>query len=369
MVHTDGGSDEQNASLDLLYEVGKRVGAATSLSRLVSQIIQMTQATLRASASSLLLFDEAKQKLLFEVVEGDADETLKRIRLDSDSGIAGWVARHGRPLIVNDVTKDARFNRRIDATTGFVTKSIMCVPLKVRKEVIGVIEVLNKIDGTAFDERDLQAVASVASTAAIEIENNRLHQSVVDGYKGTIKSLATAIDAKDPYTCGHSQRVTAYALLGGNIVSLPRKQLDDLEHAGILHDIGKIGIPDIILRKAASLTDEEWRIIHQHSRIGANILRDVPFLLEARNLVLHHHERYDGKGYPDGLNGNDIPMGARLLAVADTFDTMTTDRAYRGALPVEQALNELERCSGTQFCPLAVEAFVSGFLKHQRGPD
>jgi len=193
------------------------------------------------------------------------------------------------------------------------------------------------------------------------IENSRLNQKVTEGYKSTIKALAASIDAKDHYTRGHSQRVTEFALLGASSLPMSSEELEILEYAGILHDIGKIGIPDSILRKPGPLTQEEWEIIRQHPEIGANIIEDIPFLEEARNLAMHHHERYDGGGYPQGLAGENIPLGSRLLAVADTFDAMTTDRAYRKALTTDDALNELRKVCGMQLCPVAVEAFISGF--------
>ncbi|MFC1928499.1 CHASE2 domain-containing protein [Chloroflexota bacterium] len=205
-------------------------------------------------------------------------------------------------------------------------------------------------------------VSSVLTqNATTTIENAKLSRKVVDGYKSTIRALAASIDAKDPYTHGHSQRVTEYALLAAIRLSMSHQELEILEYAGILHDIGKIGIPDRILSKPHPLTSEEWSIICLHPVIGANIMKDIPFLEEAREFVLHHHEKYDGTGYPDGLTGNDIPLGARLLSVADSFDSMTSDRAYRAAISESDAVNELRKCSGTQFCPIAVEAFVSVF--------
>jgi HD-GYP domain-containing protein (c-di-GMP phosphodiesterase class II) len=229
--------------------------------------------------------------------------------------------------------------------------------------VIGVLEVLNKLDGSDFTEQDLETLVSVASSAAIAIENSRLQQSVIDGCKSTIRALAATIDAKDPYTCGHSQRVVEYALLGGTSLSLSREELGVIEYAGILHDVGKIGIPDYILTKPGQLTDEEYRIMRKHPIISANIIDAVPFLEAAKKLILHHHERYDGLGYPDGLEGDDVPIGAYLLAVADTFDAITTDRPYRAALSVQHAIDELHRSSGTQLCPIAVDAFVSAIKR------
>ncbi len=203
----------------------------------------------------------------------------------------------------------------------------------------------------------------LTQNAFTTIENARLHQKVTDGYKSTIKALAASIDAKDPYTHGHSQRVTEYALLGATSLAMSREELEVLEYGGILHDIGKIGIPDRILTNPNPLTPEEWVIIRLHPVIGNNIIKDIPFLEESKKLVLHHHERYDGTGYPDGLMGNDIPLGARLISVADAFDSMTSDRAYRAAMSIDEALNELRKCSGTQLCPVAVEAFISGFKR------
>jgi len=352
---------ERNERLDLLRDVGKKVGSVSRLTELVEQITQMTQHTLKASASSVLLLDETNDELYFDVAEGEAGTVLTKMRLSSRSGIAGWVVHHCEPLMVNDVAKDKRFNTRVDEITGFVTKSIICVPLVIQRKTIGVLEVLNKVDGSDFNEQDLETLTAVASTAVMAIENTRLQQSVADGYRSTIRALAAAVDAKDPYTSGHSQRVMEYALLGGSSLLLSLDELEALECAAILHDIGKIGIADSILLKPGPLTPEELIVMRQHPLIGANIMKDIPFLEEARKLVLHHHERYDGAGYPDGLKGTEIPVGSCLIAIADAFDTMITDRSYRAAMSMEHALEELHRYSGTQFCPVASDAFISAF--------
>jgi HD-GYP domain-containing protein (c-di-GMP phosphodiesterase class II) len=359
---------EAGTMLGLLCEVGKKIGSVTNLNKLVKQITQMTQSTLNATASSVLLFDDKEQELYFEVAEGESEKALRKIKLNAGSGIAGWVAQNKKPIIINDVMKDQRFDPSIDEITGFTTMSIICAPLLLQRKLIGVIEVLNKSDGSDFNGRDLETLTSVASTAAMAIENAQLHQTVLNAYKSTIKALAAAIDAKDHYTCGHSQRVMEYALLGAEPLSLLRDELDVLEYAGILHDIGKIGIADSILSKDGQLTDREWEIIRQHPLIGADMLKDIPFLEKARVLILHHHERYDGGGYPGGVSGEDIPLGARLIAIADAFDTMTTDRAYRAAFSVDRAIKELVKYAGTQFCPMALEAFISGYNNQQKRP-
>ena len=354
---------EANMILHLLRNVGKKVGSVAELTQLVEHVTKMTQHALNASASSVLLLDDTHQELFFEIAEGRAGKQLKQSRLSAQSGIAGWVVRNGKPLIVNDVAKDPRFDRGVDKTTGFVTKSVICVPLVVQRKIIGVIEVLNKRDGSIFGRQDLETLVSVSATAAMALENARLNQAILDAYKSTIRALAAAIDAKDNYTRGHSQRVTEYALIGANSLSFSVEEQEVIEYAGILHDVGKIGIPDSILSKPGALTDDEWKVMRGHSWMGANILSEVPFLEKPRELILHHHERYDGKGYPEGLSGEGIPIGARLIAVADAFDTMTTDRSYRTAGSIDSAVSELHRCSRTQFCPTAVDAFITGMEK------
>jgi len=357
---------ENKARLDLIYEVSKKVGSVPRMAQMLEQVIKMTQKTLDASAASILLFRDNDQELYFEVASGPVGKALRQVKLSTQYGIAGQVARTGEPLIVNDVSRSENFHKMIDDYTGFSTKSLVCAPLAVHQKILGVIEILNKLDGSQFEEQDLDAVISVANTAAMAIENTKLHQTVLDAYKSTIKTLAATIDAKDPYTRGHSQRVMEYALLAGANLSLSSEEMETLEYASILHDIGKISIDSTILNKPGSLTETEWEIIQEHPTIGANLLRGISFLEKASELVLYHHERFDGEGYPTGLKGDALPTGACIIAVADAFDSMTTDRSYRAAMTVDQAIKELKKHSGDQFCPAAVRAFTFGLRMSTR---
>jgi HD-GYP domain-containing protein (c-di-GMP phosphodiesterase class II) len=350
----------------LVYEISRKASLAYDLRKLLNDIVYMVEKTIRASASSVLLFDEEKDELYFDIARGSVQDSLQHVRIDAKSGIAGWVAHHGKPLIVNDVANDPRFNQHIDTKTGFMTKSILCIPLVVHRKIIGVIEVLNKKDGSDFTKKDLSTLLPVASFAAMVIENAKLQESVLNGYRSTIKALAAAVDAKDPYTCGHSQRVMGYALSAGIQLSLAQEELAILEYGAVLHDIGKIGIDDRIIRKPGPLDPSELESMRQHPVIGAKMIEGIPFLEKAKTLILHHHERYDGTGYPDGLAGDEIPVSAQLIAVADSFDTMTTDRAYRTALSIPYTMKELSRCIGTQFCNIAVDAFISGYNNYYR---
>jgi len=352
---------EDKARFELVYEVSKKIGSVPRMTQMLEQVIKMTQQTLNAAAASVLLYGDNENELFFEVASGPVGQELRKLKVSSEKGIAGQVARTGRPLIVNSVSNDPYFERNVDEATGFITRSLVCVPLMVQRRIMGVMEVLNKLDGSDFDERDLEAVVSVAATAAMAIENTRLHETVLDAYKSTIMTLAETIDAKHPYTRGHSQRVKEYALLGGASLSLTPEEIETLEYAATLHDIGKIAIDASILNKPGALSESELNIIREHPVIGATLLKKIQFLEKAGDLVLYHHERYDGKGYPAGLKGERIPLGARIIAVADAFDTMTTNRSYRPAMTVDQAFSEIYGCSGTQFCPTAIAAFISGF--------
>jgi putative nucleotidyltransferase with HDIG domain len=366
---TDYFQPRNNARLELIYEVSKKVGSVSRITQLLEQAIKMTQKTLNASAASVLLFGDSDQELYFEVASGPVGRALKQVKISTGCGIAGHVSRTGKPLIANNVSRHPNFHRSIDEITGFTTTSLICAPLVIHRKILGVIEVLNKLDGRDFDDGDLEAVVSVAATIAMAIENTRLHQTVLDSYRSTIATLAAAIDAKDPYTCGHSQRVMEYTLMAGKMLSLPAEDMETLEYASILHDIGKISIDARILNKADVLTPAEWDIIREHPVTGAKLLKGIPFLEKASDFVLYHHERYDGTGYPYGLKGEDIPIEARLMAVADAFDTMITDRAYKRAISVEDGIKELYRCSGTQFCPMAVDAILSCIREDDNKPQ
>jgi HD-GYP domain-containing protein (c-di-GMP phosphodiesterase class II) len=341
-------------------EALRKAKSVPQMTQALEQIIKMAQTSLNISAASILLFRDNDQELYFEAASGPVGKVLRQVKLNSQYGIAGQVARTGKPLIVNDVSRSENFHKMIDSTTGFSTKSLICAPLIVNRRILGVIEVLNKLDGSRFDERDLEVVVSIATTAAISIENIRQHQGILSAFKTTLATIMSAIDTKDPSMRGHSQRVTEYAMLASTYFSITPEEKETLEYASMLHDLGKIVIDSRILNKADALTPPEWEIVRQHSTIGANLLRQIPVLEKASEIVLYHHERYDGQGYPEGLKGEDIPLGARLIAVANAYDAMTTDRSYRQAMSIERSVKELHSCSGIQFCPAAVKALISG---------
>jgi putative nucleotidyltransferase with HDIG domain len=236
--------------------------------------------------------------------------------------------------------------------------AILCVPLKLRDRAIGVMAVLREDAARAFSDDDESLMASIGSQMAVAIENYRLNLDVERTYLETIMALALAVEAKDPYSAGHSKRVGYYASKTGELLGLDQEMLKILNDAGILHDVGKIGIKDEILLKPSPLSADEAKIMQQHSVIGEAIVKPVRSLQKVVSLVRHHHERFDGGGYPDGLKGEAISLGARILAVADAYDSMVTDRPYRKRLSLEAAKAELQKLAGLQHDPVVVEAFL-----------
>lgn len=312
---------------------------------------------MRAEVGSLLLVDEKRNELYFEVALGEKGAKVKEIRLKIGEGIAGWVAKQGEPLIIDDVSKDPRWSMTADKKSTFVTKNMICVPVRIKEKIIGVLQAINKLEGL-FGKEDLELFEMLANQVAIAIENARLMEDLRQTFYETAEALAEAIEKRDPYTGGHTKRVLSFSMATAEYMGLDPKEIDMIKLSAILHDIGKIGIEDSILRKQAGLNDQEYAMMKSHPQMGAEIMQHVEKLKAIIPGMKHHHERFDGKGYPDGLKENEIPLVARIIAVADTFDAMTSDRPYRKGLPDETAINDLKKYAGAQFDPEVVRAFA-----------
>jgi diguanylate cyclase (GGDEF)-like protein/putative nucleotidyltransferase with HDIG domain len=234
----------------------------------------------------------------------------------------------------------------------------LLVPLVHKGQPVALLTLGLKRADLPYSSEDIALLSTVASQLAIATENAQLYGRMRALYLSGIRTLAATVDAKDSYTHGHSERVAGYARAIALALGLPQLEVETIELAGLLHDIGKIGVPDAILQKPGRLDPDERTLIEQHADLGARILSDNPALMPLVPLVRHHHERWDGRGYPSGLKGEEIPIGAAIICVADTFDTMTTDRPYRRAPGLEEARAEIAKCSGGQFAPHVVEAFL-----------
>ena len=226
------------------------------------------------------------------------------------------------------------------------------------KKIRGVVFTGPKINSREYSAFDLEMLKSVCNSAGVGLDNAALFQELQNTYLSTVKTLVSMIEAKDPYTKGHTERVADYAVALGARMQLPREHLKNIAFGAVLHDIGKLVVYEEVLNKEGELTDEEWEAMKEHPVIGAEIIENMPFLGGAVGTVRHHHEQWDGSGYPDGLSGDDIPIGARIVAVTDGFDAMTTDRAYRQAFSPFEALQRLKDAAGTQFDPHVVACFI-----------
>ena len=234
-----------------------------------------------------------------------------------------------------------------------------------RLEIQGYCEKSDKFDQLLLlIESAIKSIDQMREIKRINGELHETNQKLEKAYMESIETLRYTVEAKDPYTKGHSDRVAQYSLLIGKKMGLSEEEQNKLLIGGLFHDIGKIGVPDTILRKTDRLTDEEYSEIKNHPSIGAHILAPATIFQEIIPIVKHHHEKYDGRGYPSQLKGEDIPLYARIAAVADTFDAMTSKRPYRDALPVETVIAEVERCKGTQFDPQIADIFLDILRNH-----
>jgi putative nucleotidyltransferase with HDIG domain len=327
-------------------------------------VAEMAQHALSASSCTVFLADGHGYRAFLDRREGRQRGSDDQTSASNLTGAAEWVVRHRHHLVVNGPDENRQLEDRGTASDSEVAHRTLCVPLMAGRHVLGAIEVTRVLQDEPFTDRDVTTAQVIGATAGVAIENATLRQSIEEGYRSTIRALASAIDAKDPYTCGHSQRVAQYSLVCGQMLGLDAEEMHTLETAAILHDIGKIGIDDAILRKPRKLTPSENAIVKDHPVIGAAIVHDIGALASVAQLILHHHESYDGNGYPHGLRGDVIPVGARIIAVVDAFDSMTTARPYRKAMTINEAMSELLRCRGTQFCPEALDAFAVGFARY-----
>jgi len=354
LVQKESAKEEQLRTLTKLSAI---LNSTLDPKEVQKRAMEAATELMNAQVGSLLLVDEKNNELYFEVALGEKGAQVKAIRLKIGEGIAGWVAQHGEPLIVEDVQKDPRFAKKADKKSSFVTRNMICVPVRIKDKTIGVLQAINKEEG-AFAQEHLELFQMLANQVGIAIENARLMEDLRQTFYETAEALAEAIEKRDPYTGGHTKRVLTYSMAAAGYMGLSPEEMEQLKLSAILHDIGKIGVEDRVLRKQASLNDEEFGLMKTHPRMGAEIMQHVEKLKYVIPGMKYHHERFDGKGYPEGLKDVEIPLIARIISVADTFDAMTSDRPYRKGLSDEAAISELMKFSAIQFDPDVVKAFI-----------
>ncbi len=270
-------------------------------------------------------------------------------------------------VLTSDALDDTRFMDGESIVSQNIS-SVMCVPLCFQDERLGVIYVDTQGTTDAFDQEDLRLLAAFSSAVSAALKNNLYLDELEKAFQDTLVITSNAIEMRDHYTIGHTWRVTRFAVEIAKELGWNEKQLELCKRGGVLHDVGKIAVGDSILGKPSKLTDQEFIIMRDHPERGASMMRDVASLKPLIPYCLYHHERWDGKGYPQGLKGKQIPIEGRLIAVADAFDAMTSRRPYKDVIESEKALKEIIRCKGTQFDPEIVDAFVACYDKGQIQP-
>lgn len=338
-----------------LLEISVELASSLDVEKVLELAMDRAEKLCRAETSSIWEVDEGRGELFFRVVRGTAAEEIRHRRVPLGEGIVGRVAHSGRAEIVEDVAADPGW--RGDLSGNFQTKAVLAVPLKAHGRVIGVLQLLNPVGKFTFSDDDLERMRLFAAPLGQAIDNARLYTVLKGQFVDTVTALAEAIEKRDPYTGGHVQRVVAYSLLLGSEMGLSAEELERLHLASTLHDVGKIAVPDSVLNKPAPLDVDEEEVMQRHPVDGADIVSRIRELRGILPGVRSHHERLDGSGYPDGLTDSEIPLPARVIAVADTFDAMTSKRPYRGALTPGDAAGEIHQGAGTQFCPAVVAAF------------
>lgn len=349
-----------------LVKIGQSVSAETNIDSLLKVIAEETKEAIQADRCTVFLFDKENNELWSKVALGLENS---EIRFPADKGLAGHCVKTGETINIKDAYNDSRFNPEIDYKTGYKTKTILCMPIKnLQQKIIGAFQVLNKREGYFTDE-DEDLLVAIGSSAGIALENAQLfktQQKMLEEQKivfdSFIETLAASIDARDKITAGHSSRVRMYSSLIAKAMGLPDDEVSIIEKAATLHDIGKIGIRDSVLQKEGRLTDDEYKHIQSHVEITHDILQKIHMSADFKKIAeiaCSHHEKFDGTGYYRHNNGNDIPLGGRILAVSDVFDAITSKRHYRDKMPIVKVMGILLKDSGTHFDSNVVDVFMN----------
>ena len=341
------------AALDALLATSREMMAFSDLPALLERVLDRLMSIVKPDRAAILLVDSVTGTILPRAVRPSG--AYSSVSEFASSTVVHQTLTARDMFIVHDIQLDPRLQQAASIMAAGV-RSVICVPLLGRAGPIGALYA-DRLGVEQFGSELAEYAAAFAGHAAVALETAQLYDDRERHFRATLEAFAKAIDARDRYTAGHSERVTAYTLVLARHTGTPNGELETIRRAGMLHDIGKVGVPDAVLLKPAALDPIERSAIEAHVTIGYHMLESLPFLEASLPAVRGHHERWDGKGYPDRLAGTGIHPHARLMAVADSYDAMTSARPYRGALPPEEAARRLRADSGRQFDPAAIELY------------
>src|SRR5512143_415664 len=362
-----------------LFEISKLLVTEIDLAHLFKIITEVLVQEFSVDRVSLMLVDESSGDLLIRASHGLPTDIALKARRKSGDGVSGMVLKYRKPLIIS-AGKHPEPEVMAAINLEDMPASSMSVPLIGKNRMFGVLNV-SKFSGAPFTTSDLQIALILSSQVVTAMENASLFEDLRENYFRTVQALVAAVEAKDPYTRWHSTNVARYAVAIARDIGMTPSQLEEMHIAAILHDVGKIGISELIISKPDRLSREEFDVMKDHPAHGLRILDPIGFSSFITNAIYQHHERYDGMGYPQGLAGDQITLGARILNVADTIDAMISERPYRGMITRDNVLLELEREAGRQFDPeVALIARrlidkgmltlgIQSFFQHSAAPD
>lgn len=354
---------DRESQLEALMGIGRTINSSLGRRRVLAEVMDTLILLMRAERGFLMLKGD-DGRLAVETARGIDQVNLEAEAFNVSRTIVDRVAATGETILTTNAQEDPRFGDQI-SVAAFRLRSILCAPLKIKDELIGVIHVDNRARTGIFQEQDKKMLSAFADAAAVAIDNANLFETLLEknkeleeAYQATLEGWVRALDMRDKETEGHTQRVTVLTQRLARAMGVADEQMIHITRGALLHDIGKMAIPDRILLKPGALTDEERELIKQHPKYAYDMLRRIDFLLPAIDIPHYHHERWDGTGYPDGLRGENIPFPARIFPVVDVWDAMTSDRPYRNALPHDEVKERIRTDSGKHFDPQVVEVFL-----------
>ena len=346
----------QILQLNALNNISLELTRTTDLDALLNKIIEYAAIIVKAEAASILLLDKKKNELYFKASLGKKSKELKNYKVKVGEGIAGWVAEKGRSLIVDDVAKDKRWNKSIDSSTKFTTKSLICVPLILEKDIMGVMEVINKSDKEYFDKNDEEILNSFANQVVIALRNANIIEDLNNYFIHITEILIQAMENEPLGPKGHFMKLARLATQIGNKLGITGKEYNNLYYASLLHDIGKIKVSrkiDISFKEKDNfpLVQNENSL---HPVLAANMLKQINLFKDIIPIVKHHHENYDGTGYPDGLSSEEIPLASRIISVVEDYTKIIYNKPIESHSENEEALNKLFSFAGTKYDPKVI---------------
>ena len=366
LLETNKRLEQRVKQLNTIMKVTQAVTSILDLERLLDFCLKLLGREMQVENSSIMLVQPDGQHLMVKASYGARTDNIMGKEHRMGDGVAGWVAEYRESLLISDVETSPAFSTEYSRT--YPNKSFLSVPLIHQDRTLGVLNLTGKTTGEPFIEQDRDFAVAIAGQIAVAIENARLCEAIQKNCLSAVQALAESLEARDPYTSGHSSRVTDLAVRVAKTLGVSQTGVDTLRYAGRLHDIGKLGISEATLHKSTELSDDDWMMIREHPVKGERIIHSLGFIERVTPIVRYHHERWDGTGYPDGLKGEEIPFLTRILSIADCYDAMTSQRPYRSAMSHKEAMFEIEAEMSKHFDPSLVPQFGrvvrSGAVEH-----